>query len=71
VVADTVATVGMLQGELELGGMPKRLVRVTPSKLSAWTDCPRRYRMTYLPPPGGAVRGVCACGVPRAPGISC
>jgi putative RecB family exonuclease len=46
----------MLQGELELGGMPKRLVRVTPSKLSAWTDCPRRYRMTYLDRPA-APRG--------------
>ncbi len=35
-----------------------RLVRVTPSKLAAWADCPRRYRMTYLdrpaPPRGGA-----------------
>jgi putative RecB family exonuclease len=35
-----------------------RLVRVTPSKLAAWADCPRRFRMTYLdrpaPPRGGA-----------------
>lgn len=35
-----------------------RLVRVTPSKLATWADCPRRYRMTYLdrpaPPRGGA-----------------
>ncbi len=35
-----------------------RLVRVTPSKLAAWGDCPRRFRMTYLdrppPPRGGA-----------------
>jgi RecB family exonuclease len=35
-----------------------RLVRVTPSRLATWTDCPRRYRMTYLdrpsPPRGGA-----------------
>jgi putative RecB family exonuclease len=35
-----------------------RLVRVTPSKLAAWDDCPRRFRMTYLdrptPPRGGA-----------------
>jgi len=47
----------MLQGELELGGMPKRLVRVTPAKLATWTGCPRRYRMTYLdrpPLPRGA-----------------
>ncbi|OLT12704.1 recombinase RecB [Pseudonocardia sp. CNS-139] len=30
-----------------------RLVRVTPSKLGVWEDCPRRFRMTYLdrPPP--------------------
>ncbi|WP_130342825.1 RecB family exonuclease [Herbihabitans rhizosphaerae] len=38
--------------------MPRKLVRVTPSKLSTWTDCPRRYRMAYLdrptPPRGGA-----------------
>ncbi|WP_219418255.1 RecB family exonuclease [Pseudonocardia nigra] len=35
-----------------------RLVKVTPSKLATWSDCPRRYRMTYLdrpaPPRGGA-----------------
>jgi putative RecB family exonuclease len=35
-----------------------RLVRVTPSRLATWTDCPRRYRMTYLDRPsrprGGA-----------------
>src|SRR5215211_2038440 len=41
----------MLQGELELGGLPRRLVRVTPAKLATWTDCPRRYRMTYLDRP--------------------
>ncbi|MFJ8963451.1 RecB family exonuclease [Lentzea sp. NPDC102401] len=37
---------------------PRRLVRVTPAKLSTWTSCPRRFRMTYLdrpsPPRGGA-----------------
>lgn len=43
-----------MQGELELTGLPKRLVRVTPARLSCWNRCPRRYRMTYLdrPPPG-------------------
>ena len=41
----------MVQGELELGGLPKRLVRVTPAKLATWTDCPRRYRMAYLDRP--------------------
>jgi len=37
--------------------MPRKLVRVTPAKLLTWTDCPRRYRMTYLDrptPPRGA-----------------
>ncbi len=47
-----------MNGQLPLAGMPRRLVRVTPSRLTAWTDCPRRYRMTYLdrppPPRGGA-----------------
>lgn len=44
--------------QLGFDGMPLRLVRITPSRLAAWTDCPRRYRMTYLdrppPPRGGA-----------------
>jgi putative RecB family exonuclease len=35
-----------------------RLVKVTPARLGTWSDCPRRYRMTYLdrpaPPRGGA-----------------
>ncbi len=37
-------------------GMPRRLYPCTPSRLRAWLDCPRRYRMTYLdrpPPPKG------------------
>ncbi|MBV9314887.1 MAG: PD-(D/E)XK nuclease family protein [Pseudonocardia sp.] len=38
--------------------MPRKLVKVTPSRLSCWLDCPRRYRMTYLDRPqpsrGGA-----------------
>ncbi|WP_235531408.1 PD-(D/E)XK nuclease family protein [Phycicoccus sp. Soil748] len=37
------------------GGMPQRLFRASPSRLLAWVDCPRRYRMQYLdrpsPPP--------------------
>lgn len=28
-----------------------RLVKVTPSKLAAWNDCPRRYRMAYVDRP--------------------
>ncbi|XVS65357.1 RecB family exonuclease [Actinosynnema sp. CA-299493] len=42
----------------DFGAMPKKLVRVTPAKLSTWADCPRRFRMAYLdrpsPPRGGA-----------------
>ncbi|WP_185061120.1 PD-(D/E)XK nuclease family protein [Pseudonocardia eucalypti] len=43
---------------MSLDGMPRKLVKVTPSKLSTWLDCPRRYRMAYLDRPtpsrGGA-----------------
>ena len=39
--------------QLGFEGMPRRLYSCTPSRLRAWLDCPRRYRMTYLdrPPP--------------------
>lgn len=44
--------------QMSLDGMPRKLVKVTPSKLSTWLDCPRRYRMAYLDRPtpsrGGA-----------------
>ncbi len=39
-----------------LAGMPSRLFRATPTRLTTWLDCPRRYRFTYLdrpPPPTG------------------
>jgi putative RecB family exonuclease len=42
--------------QLGFAGMPRRLYPCTPTRLSAWLDCPRRYRMTYLdrpPPPKG------------------
>jgi RecB family exonuclease len=42
--------------QLGFGGMPRRLYSCTPTRLSTWLDCPRRYRMTYLdrpPPPKG------------------
>jgi RecB family exonuclease len=46
------------QGELDLGDLPRPLVRVTPAKLTTWTGCRRRYRMAYLDRPapsrGGA-----------------
>jgi len=31
-----------------LDGMPTRLFTCTPTKLVTWSDCPRRYRFTYL-----------------------
>ncbi len=44
--------------QLGLEGMPTRLFSCTPSRLTTWLDCPRRYRMTYLdrptPPKGPA-----------------
>jgi RecB family exonuclease len=37
---------------------PTPLLRVTPARLATWTDCPRRYRLTYVdrpaPPRSGA-----------------
>src|SRR3954463_2169001 len=39
-------------------GMPRRLFSATPSKLACFSDCPRRYRFTYIdrptPPKGPA-----------------
>src|SRR5687768_18205363 len=44
-------------GQLGFDGMPRRLYACTPSRLTTWLDCPRRYRMTYVdrpsPPKGG------------------
>jgi putative RecB family exonuclease len=37
-------------------GMPQRLYSASPSKLLAWLDCPRRYRMQYLDRPRPAAR---------------
>ncbi len=39
--------------QLGFEGMPQRLYACTPTRLSTWLDCPRRYRMSYLdrPPP--------------------
>jgi RecB family exonuclease len=47
-------------------GMPRRLFRASPSKLLAWVDCPRRYRMQYLDrpaPPSRPQRGHTSFGV--------
>ena len=43
--------------QLSFGGMPQKLYGCTPTRLTCWLDCPRRYRMAYLdrpPPPKGA-----------------
>jgi RecB family exonuclease len=37
--------------QLRFEGMPRRLYPCTPSRLRAWLDCPRRYRMVYLDRP--------------------
>lgn len=45
----------MSRGEqLQLDGMPVRLFSCTPSRLATFTDCPRRYRFTYLDRPAPA-----------------
>lgn len=41
----------MPTGQLGLAAMPEPLYSCTPSRLNAWLDCPRRYRMTYLDRP--------------------
>ncbi|MFY9805781.1 MAG: PD-(D/E)XK nuclease family protein [Pseudonocardiaceae bacterium] len=48
------------QGELQLGGLPRPLVRLTPAKLTTWTACRRRYRMAYLDRPALARGGAWA-----------
>ncbi len=37
--------------QLGFEGMPRRLYACTPTRLSTWLDCPRRYRMAYLDRP--------------------
>jgi RecB family exonuclease len=37
-----------------LEGMPRRLYPCTPTRLTTWLDCPRRYRMAYLDRPAPA-----------------
>jgi RecB family exonuclease len=46
-------TVGEQQ---EFAGMPPRLFRASPSRLLAWLDCPRRYRLQYLDRPSPPTR---------------
>lgn len=40
----------------QFSGMPQRLYSASPSRLTTWLDCPRRYRMQYLDRPRPAVR---------------
>jgi putative RecB family exonuclease len=40
--------------QLGFEGMPQRLYPCTPTRLSTWLDCPRRYRMSYLDRPSPA-----------------
>jgi hypothetical protein len=40
----------------EFAGMPQRLFRASPSRLLAWLDCPRRYRLQYLDRPSPPTR---------------
>jgi RecB family exonuclease len=37
--------------QLGFDGMPRRLYACTPTRLTTWMDCPRRYRMSYLDRP--------------------
>ena len=34
-----------------LTGVPRRLYACTPTRLTSWSDCPRRYRMSYVDRP--------------------
>lgn len=40
-----------LPAQPALEGMPRRLYRATPTRLTTWLDCPRRYRFAYLDRP--------------------
>jgi RecB family exonuclease len=40
-----------MSGQAALAGMPRRLYRATPTRLTTWLDCPRRYRFAYLDRP--------------------
>src|SRR6266700_7223598 len=56
-VVPTGATDGQLGLDYAgLAGVPRRLFACTPTRLTTWSDCPRRYRFTYVdrpPPPKG------------------
>ena len=53
------------EAQLTLEGMPTRLYHAAPSRLGAYLDCPRRYRLRYLDrptPPRGAPWGHTSVG---------
>lgn len=50
------ATPVTAKGQGLLPGMPEPLYVASPSRLLAWLDCPRRYRMLYLDRPRPAAR---------------
>jgi RecB family exonuclease len=41
----------MADEQLGLEGMPRRLYSCTPTRLTSWLDCPRKYRFSYLERP--------------------
>jgi putative RecB family exonuclease len=43
-------------GQQRFSGLPQRLYSASPSRLLAWLDCPRRYRMQYLDRPRPTAR---------------
>lgn len=45
------------RAQLQFDGMPEPLYAASPSRLLAWLDCPRRYRMQYLDRPRPEPRG--------------
>jgi putative RecB family exonuclease len=45
------ATKSAIPEQLGFAGMPERLFVCTPSKLGAYTDCPRRYKYAYVDRP--------------------
>ena len=51
--------------QLGFEGMPRRLYSCTPTRLPAWLDCPRRYRMSYLDRPAAAERAALGAQQPR------
>ena len=44
----------MTATQLDFTGMPARLFTCTPSRLTTWLDCPRRYRFVYVDRPSPA-----------------